>query len=161
MSQRQTVLGASVKNRATVICCQEGRILLVARAGSRWSLPGGSIKRTESPSDAARRELEEETSLVDVQVEYLFHFGGLGKRHHVFIANLSGDASPKPRNEIERCEWFSTTKIATLSTSVPTQEIVGLFTRHIRLDKSPPVRLEDHAVSETHGLAAAGPYRAS
>jgi 8-oxo-dGTP diphosphatase len=116
-----------VKNRATVICCQEGRKLLVARARSRWSLPGGSIKRTESPSDAARRELEEETSLVDVQVEYLFHFGGLSKRHHVFVAHLSGDASPEPRNEIQRCEWFSATKISTLITSVPTREIVGLF----------------------------------
>jgi 8-oxo-dGTP diphosphatase len=119
MSVHQAVLGASVKNRATVICWQEGRILLVARAVSRWSLPGGSIKRTESPSDAARRELEEETSLVDVEVEYLFNFGGLSKRHHVFVARLSGDASPEPRNAIKRREWFSANNIATLSTSVP------------------------------------------
>jgi 8-oxo-dGTP diphosphatase len=150
-----------VKNRATVICCQEGRVLLVARARSRWSLPGGSIKPTERPSDAARRELEEETSLVDVQVEYLFHFGGLSKRHHVFAANLSGDASPVPRNEIKRCEWFSTTKIATLSTSVPTREIVRLFVRHTGLDERPSVRLEERAVSETHGPPTEGLYRAS
>jgi 8-oxo-dGTP diphosphatase len=85
-----------------------------------------------------------------VQVEYLFHFGGLSKRHHVFVAHLSGDASPKPRNEIKRCEWFSTTKIATLITSVPTREIVGLFVRHTRLPAvSPSVELADNAVSET------------
>jgi 8-oxo-dGTP diphosphatase len=143
MSEHQTVAGASVKNRATVICCQDDRILLVARARSRWSLPGGSIKRTESPSEAARRELEEETSLVDVQVEYLFHFGGLSKRHHVFVAHLSSDASPEPRNEIQRCEWFGSTKVSTLITSVPTREIVGLFVRHTRLATiSPPVELE-------------------
>jgi 8-oxo-dGTP diphosphatase len=152
-----------VKNRATVICCQDDRILLVARARARWSLPGGSIKRNESPSDAARRELEEETSLVDVQVEYLFHFGGLSKRHHVFVAHLSGDASPKPRNEIKRCEWFSTTKIATLITSVPTREIVGLFVRHTRLPAvSPSVELADNAVSETREPPpAVALYRAS
>jgi 8-oxo-dGTP diphosphatase len=97
-----------------------------------------------------------------VQVEYLFHFGGLSKRHHVFVAHLPGDASPEPRNEIARCEWFSATKIATLSTSVPTREIVGLFVRHTRHDVSPSVELADNAVSETREPPpAVALYRAS
>jgi 8-oxo-dGTP diphosphatase len=103
-----------VKNRATVICCQDDRILLVARARARWSLPGGSIKRNESPSDAARRELEEETSLADVLTEYLFHFGGLSKRHHVFVARLPGDASPEPRNEIALASGSAPSKLQRL-----------------------------------------------
>lgn len=139
-----------MKNRATVICCREGRILLVARARSRWSLPGGSIKRTESPSEAARRELEEETSLFDVPVQYLFHFGGLSKRHHVFVANVLGDVAPEPRNEIKRCEWFSATIIATLSTSVPTREIVGLFVKYTRLNRPLAGKLGNSAVSKMH-----------
>lgn len=135
----------SLKNRATVICCREGEILLVARARARWSLPGGSIKRSESPLAAALRELEEETSLVGMQAQYLFHFGGLSKQHHVFFANFPADASPKPQNEIKRCEWFSARQLLTLSTSVPTREIVGLFVAHKQADELPPSRTEVQA----------------
>jgi 8-oxo-dGTP diphosphatase len=50
--------------------------------------------------------------------------------HHVFHVNIRPDASPRPCNEITRCHWFSPTKIATLSASVPTREIVDLFVRY-------------------------------
>ena len=118
-----------MKARATIICSRDGKVLLVARARSRWSLPGGTIKRSESPLDAARRELEEETSLVGAEFTYLFQFGGLSKRHLVFFVDLPQDASPEPRNEISRCRWFSPTKISTLVTSIPTREIVDSFAR--------------------------------
>jgi 8-oxo-dGTP diphosphatase len=90
--------------------------------------------------DAARRELEEETSLVGAEFTYLFQFGGLSKRHLVFLAELPQDASPEPRNEISRCRWFSATKISTLVTSIPTREIVDLFcTRKSRAETRPAV----------------------
>ena len=119
-----------MKARATIICSRDGKVLLVARTRARWSLPGGTIKRSESPLDAAQRELEEETSLVGTDVTYLFQFGGLSKRHLVFFVDLPQDAFPEPRNEISRCRWFSPTKISTLVTSIPTWEIVNLFTTH-------------------------------
>lgn len=119
-----------MKDRATIICSREDKILLVARARSRWSLPGGMIKPAESPLDAARRELEEETALAGARFTYLFEFGGLTKRHLVFFADLPPDASPEPRNEISRCKWYSPTRISTLVTSVPTREIVDLFFRY-------------------------------
>jgi hypothetical protein len=34
-----------MKDRATVLCIRDGRVLLVARARSRWALPGGRIRR--------------------------------------------------------------------------------------------------------------------
>nr|WP_296650145.1 NUDIX hydrolase [Paraburkholderia sp.] len=119
-----------MKNRATVVCWQDGRILLVERGRSRWALPGGTIRRDESPADAARRELSEETTLAGLELGYLFQFGGLSKRHYVFYAVVPTDARPEPSSEILRCRWFRPRKVATLLTSVPTREIVNLIFGH-------------------------------
>lgn len=116
-----------MKERSTVVCWQRDRILLVARGRSRWSLPGGTIKREESPLEAARRELDEETALAGHPLSYLFQFGGLNKRHHVFLAELPPEATPEPRNEIVQCRWFRPARLNTLITSVPTREIISLI----------------------------------
>lgn len=117
----------SMKDRSIIVCIRDGKVLLVARARSRWSLPGGTIKRSETPLAAAPRELAEETGLVGTRLTYPFEFGGLNKRHQVFSSSTPEDISPEPGNEIVQCRWFSPIKIATLSASVPTRSIVHLF----------------------------------
>ncbi|MEM5314263.1 NUDIX domain-containing protein [Paraburkholderia sp. JHI869] len=119
-----------MKERATVVCWQRERVLLVERGRARWSLPGGTIQRGESPAAAARRELSEETMLEGCDLGYLFQFGGLNKRHHVFFSLLPDGARPVPSNEIVRCRWFRPGKVATLITSVPTREIINLLFSH-------------------------------
>ena len=119
-----------VKERATVVCRQHDRILLVTRERSRWSLPGGTIRCSESPLEAARRELAEETALDVDGFNYLFHFGGLSKRHHVFLVDVSADVEPTASNEISRCHWFWPKQVSTLITSVATRQIVELIFRH-------------------------------
>ncbi|KLU28125.1 NUDIX hydrolase [Caballeronia mineralivorans PML1(12)] len=120
-----------MKDRATVLCVRDDRILLVARERSRWALPGGRIRRGEAPHEGALRELEEETTLAANQLMYLFQFSGFNTLHHVFFADVEPHASAQPSNEIAKCRWFAPVKIATLSSSVPTRGIVELFFRHI------------------------------
>ena len=120
-----------MKDRATVLCVRDDRILLVARERSRWALPGGRIRRDEAPHEAALRELEEETTLVADELMYLFQFNGFNTQHHVFFAEVGPHLTAQPSNEIAKCRWFAPVKIATLSASVPTRGIVELFFRHI------------------------------
>lgn len=121
---------ARVKDRATVLCRRRDKILLVTRRWSRWALPGGTIRRAESPHDAAQRELAEETALVVDRLTYLFQFRGLGKQHHIFLVDLPGRFSPAPHNEIAGCAWFRPDEVPMLITSVPTREIVRFAFRH-------------------------------
>ncbi|WP_322048017.1 NUDIX hydrolase [Paraburkholderia sp. J67] len=116
-----------MKERATAVCWQREKILLVERGQSRWSLPGGTIWRGETPLEAVHRELGEETALEGYRLDYLFQFGRLNKCHHVFFCVLPDDARPHPCNEISRCRWFRPRKVATLPASVPTREIVALL----------------------------------
>jgi 8-oxo-dGTP diphosphatase len=122
-----------MKETATVLCVRNDRILLVARKRSRWALPGGRIRHDETPYAAALRELEEETTLTADSLLHLFQFNGFNTQHHVFFADVGVHSIARPNNEIARCRWFTSTKIATLSASVPTRGIVELFFRHIRV----------------------------
>jgi 8-oxo-dGTP diphosphatase len=103
------------------------RILLVARTGARWALPGGRQKENEVLPDTARRELLEETRLQATGVSYLFEFGGARTRHHVFVANIADDAHAMPDNEISRCQWVHITDVARLTTSISTKGIVDIL----------------------------------
>lgn len=119
-----------MKERSTVVCMQHDKILLVTRGRSHWSLPGGTIRRAESPIEAARRELIEETTLDVEGFRFLFEFGGLAKRHHVFLVDLAGDMAPTASNEIARCRWIRPKQVSNVVTSVPTREIVRLLICH-------------------------------
>ncbi|HEY2024461.1 NUDIX domain-containing protein [Paraburkholderia sp.] len=114
-----------MKDRATVICRRNGKVLLVRRS-VRWALPGGKIRVDETPLNCARRELREEISVDVGPLEYLWLFRGLSKLHHVFVSDLDDDARPQPASEICECRWFTPAEIATLVVSVPTWEIVSI-----------------------------------
>ncbi len=60
-------------DRVRCLILREGKVLLVRNMGGReeWSLPGGGIKKNESPIDAARREVVEELKLELTDVESL------------------------------------------------------------------------------------------
>ncbi|UVE67907.1 NUDIX domain-containing protein [Burkholderia pyrrocinia] len=119
-----------IKERATIVCYRDSRVLLVARASSRWALPGGTIKRGETPLEAAHRELCEETGIIGQNLVYSMHFTGLAKVHHVFFAEVGPDQTPQANNEIEKCRWFPIDGVDELRASIPTKRIVELVYNH-------------------------------
>ncbi|MDN7853619.1 NUDIX hydrolase [Burkholderia seminalis] len=119
-----------VKERATIVCYRDARVLLVARTASRWALPGGTIKRGETPLEAAHRELCEETGMTGQDLTYSMQFTGLAKIHHVFFAGVGPDQTPQASNEIEKCKWFPIDGVDGLRASIPTKRIVELVYHH-------------------------------
>jgi ADP-ribose pyrophosphatase YjhB (NUDIX family) len=46
-----------------VVVNAEGRVILVSQHGTSWSLPKGHLEEGETPLEAARREIHEETGV--------------------------------------------------------------------------------------------------
>jgi 8-oxo-dGTP diphosphatase len=59
------------------------KVLLIRRDlppfEDKWALPGGFVRLNETLDEAARRELQEETSLERVFLEQLYTFGGIDR----------------------------------------------------------------------------------
>ena len=121
---------AGITERATIICRSQESVLLVARTASRWTLPGGIIKSDESPAEAASRELEEETGLIGLKLDYAFQFVGSSKLHHVFVTDVPTHSDPRPGKEINLCQWFRYVDVQSLPTSTPTPKIVERLHNH-------------------------------
>lgn len=90
-----------------VILSRAPRVLLVQKWDGRWGLPGGGIRRGESPRAAALRELEEETGLRARRAEFAGEVPRAGSRTFVFVlpkrrarGRLAG-----PTDEIHRQRW--------------------------------------------------------
>ena len=67
---------------AAVIRDADGRILLQEKSSDEgWSLPAGAIEPGESPAEAIRREVLEETGLVVVPTRIIAVLGGEAFRH--------------------------------------------------------------------------------
>ncbi|WP_175698243.1 NUDIX hydrolase [Burkholderia ambifaria] len=119
-----------IKERATIVRYRDEQVLLVARATSRWALPGGTIKRGETPLEAAHRELREETGITGQDLVYSMQFTGLAKVHHVFFAEVGPDQTPQASNEIQKCKWFRIDSVDGVRASIPTKRIVELVYGH-------------------------------
>lgn len=97
---------------ALVVPLREGRVLVARRRADAehlpglWEFPGGKIEDGESPVDAARRELTEETGLVAGDIEALttavFDYPDRLLRFHVYLAP---DPAGEPTIDGRRWEW--------------------------------------------------------
>ncbi len=89
---------------ASLIVLKRDAVCLVRRdrgpMAGLWSFPGGQLESGESPSDAARRELAEETGLSVGQLVPLGDFDPTGEgaiRLNVFAARWQGGEPILPR----------------------------------------------------------------
>ncbi len=93
------------------------RILLVRHTyGSRaWDLPGGRLKRGESPLHAARREMGEELGLGWADWTSLGEMRGrVALRHdtiYIYRAELADPPLTLDRGELEVAAWFERTRL--------------------------------------------------
>lgn len=92
---------------------KDGKLLIGLRGDSgKWNCPGGHMEDGETPAQAAKRELKEETGL-DADISSTDRIGFWDKpdgsiRVHSFIAYIDGtpDASADPDEEMVSFKWI-------------------------------------------------------
>ena len=103
---------------ADVALVSRGKVLLVRYKDtnrydhqSGWFLPDDSIRHLEHPDRAARRILEEQLGVNDVEpkLDHLESFKGNDGSWHLpfhYLADLSEAPKVEPSDDIAKAEWF-------------------------------------------------------
>jgi ADP-ribose pyrophosphatase YjhB (NUDIX family) len=127
-----------------VVIWRDGRVLLIQRgqpprAGS-WSLPGGVQELGETVSEAARREVREETGLelgelqlVDVVDSIERDAAGRVRRHYTlvdFTAAVAG-GSERAGSDAAALAWFDPEELEELGLWPPTLAVIRAARRLI------------------------------
>ncbi len=117
---------------AAVIRDDQGRILFQEKtSGEGWSLPAGGIEPGESPEEAIRREVLEETGLTVQDAELLGVFGGKDFRYTypngdeveytvvLFGCTAQGEAGTGRDPETRRVKFLSRDEMPRLALPYP------------------------------------------
>lgn len=102
----------------------ELQVLLIRRAlapfKDKWALPGGFVRVDETLEDAARRELEEETSLNEIFLEQLYTFGEVKRDPRERVVSVAYFALVKPSavtasTDAAEAKWFPVSAVPPLA----------------------------------------------
>lgn len=100
------------KDSARVLLTYKNEIMLVRNIGvKRWSFPGGTLHKNETPEACALRELKEELSISDAEIRYKLgtyqgEHHGTQVSVHVYVAEAPSFRHKK-QWEIDRAGWFT------------------------------------------------------
>ena len=121
---------------AAVIRDAHGRLLLQEKSsGEGWSLPAGAIEPGESPEQAVRREVLEETGLVVFPGEILCVFGGRDFRYVypngdaveytvvLFRCAVTGETSATLDSETKSLRYFAMAEMPRLALPYPMETL--------------------------------------
>jgi len=113
-----------LKHRATVIYRRDGDILFVRKRRSKWNLPGGRVERGETPLQAAKREMSEETGLRFDRLTYVSEYRQDNVVHFLFEARRTLSKKPRPCNEIDHCRWISAKRLGKRNVREPIRDLL-------------------------------------
>lgn len=99
-----------------IIECKDKILLVKTRYSSQWYLPGGNVRKKETPSNAIKRELQEECGIILNQCEIVGIYSNFveSKNDHIilFISKIPNKNTTSGL-EIELCQFFSINSLPT------------------------------------------------
>lgn len=127
-----------VPSVAAIIRDDQNRLLLQRKAGSEgWSLPAGAIEPSETPEEALRREVFEETGLKVLSADLVNAFGGRDFRYTypngdeveytvlVYRCSVRPSLSESIDPETVELRYFEEKHAPALALPYPTYELFG------------------------------------
>lgn len=130
----------AVRDGASIAVFKDRRVLLVKRGhapfAGLWSLPGGKLEGTETPREAARRELKEETGVeaeVDGVVDTVVVAAGEETTYRltVFYGRTAGGRL-KAGSDSEAAAWVPLDDIDSLPMTEGTAELIWVAVHRLR-----------------------------
>ena len=108
-----------MKELAGNLIIRDGKILLLYREDEEhWEVPGGKVKESESPTEAAVREAKEEIG-IEVSLEKAFYTGEFQHNGEMFLWNgyvASVEGEPEIQEEkFEKMDWFEGSELDELN----------------------------------------------
>lgn len=104
-----------IRRRGTAIVETDQGILVTAGRSGKFLLPGGGAEKGESRTQAAVRELREETGLKAYSVQFLFRYqgsinikkNGTRWRDHHTVCLIKAHGRARPRHEIKYVDYYT------------------------------------------------------
>ncbi|MBS3175709.1 NUDIX domain-containing protein [Candidatus Woesearchaeota archaeon] len=135
------------KSAGGVVINKKGQVVVVSQGGTSWSLPKGHTENNETPMDAAKREIQEESGIT--QLQFIKDLGNYqrykisldGSEDTSVIKTISmflfstNQKILKPRDcqETPDARWVDKTKVAELLTHKKDKEFFLKIMRWIDL----------------------------
>jgi ADP-ribose pyrophosphatase YjhB (NUDIX family) len=145
VTERPTSQEFALHDGASIVVFKDNKVLLVKRErdpfAGIWSLPGGKTENDESPREAARRELREETGIeadiegvvdtVRIAAEDAWSGEAVTYRLTVFYGRPTG-GSLKAGSDAERAEWVHLDDIELRPMTEGTAELIWVAAHRLR-----------------------------